>query len=61
MPVRLRHWAAFTLAQAGIDTSFTDATDTTNLRLPDYYYVSRGISQLKLDGRVLLMDLYLAS
>ena len=60
MPVRLRHWAAFTLAQAGIDTSFTDATDTTNLRLPDYYG-SRGISQLKLDGRVLLMDLDLAS
>ena len=49
------------MAQAGIETSFTDATDTANLRLPDYYYVSRGISQLKLDGRMLLMDLDLAS
>lgn len=51
MPVRLRHWAAFTLAQAGGETSFTDAIETANLRLPDYY-VSCGLSQLKFNGRV---------
>ena len=40
------------MAQAGIEAGFIDAMDTPNLRLPDYY-ISRELSQLEFNRRVL--------